>query len=226
MNWDDKGFLISKFKYNENSVIADFFTQSHGKVSGIIFGATSKKIKGYLQIGNLFQINHNLKNDGKIGSFKVEIIEPFSPFFFNDKKKLYNISSAMSMIKLLSAENQINKEIFNLIKRYYVNLNDNDWLRKYLFWELDLLKLSGYELDLDKIVSKNTTNGITEYFVENSKEKKIIPSFLIDLSMQNLTLEELLKGYNLVSNYIDKNILIPNNLSHPIQRLDFINLLK
>ena len=50
MIWDDKGYLISKFKYNENSVIADFFTLNHGRCSGIIFGATSNKIKGYLQI--------------------------------------------------------------------------------------------------------------------------------------------------------------------------------
>ena len=55
MIWDDKGFLISKCKYNENSVIADFFTSDYGRCSGIIFGATSNKIRGYLQIGNLFQ---------------------------------------------------------------------------------------------------------------------------------------------------------------------------
>ena len=45
MNWDDKGFLISKNKYNENSLIAEIYTQSHGKVSGIIFGGTSKKLR-------------------------------------------------------------------------------------------------------------------------------------------------------------------------------------
>ena len=49
MNWDDKGYLISKNKYNENSLIAEIFTKQHGKVSGIIFGATSKKIKNYLE---------------------------------------------------------------------------------------------------------------------------------------------------------------------------------
>ena len=56
MIWDDKGYLLSKLKYNENSAIVDFYTSLHGKVSGIIFGATSKKIKGYLQVGNLFQL--------------------------------------------------------------------------------------------------------------------------------------------------------------------------
>ena len=86
MIWDDKGFLISKFKYNENSVIADFFTSNHGRCSGIIFGATSNKIKGYLEIGNLFQLNCTLKNESKIGSFKVEIINAITPIFLTIEK--------------------------------------------------------------------------------------------------------------------------------------------
>ena len=46
MIWDDTGFLIkSKNRYNENSLIAEIFTKNHGKVSGIIFGGTSKKLK-------------------------------------------------------------------------------------------------------------------------------------------------------------------------------------
>ena len=49
MNWSDSGYLISKNRYNENSVIAEFFTLERGKISGIIFGGTSKKIKNYLQ---------------------------------------------------------------------------------------------------------------------------------------------------------------------------------
>ena len=44
MNWDDKGFLLSKNRYNENSLIAEIYTQEHRKISGIVFGGTSKKI--------------------------------------------------------------------------------------------------------------------------------------------------------------------------------------
>ena len=47
MNWIDEGFLISKNRYNENSLIAELYTKERGKISGIIFGGTSKKIKNY-----------------------------------------------------------------------------------------------------------------------------------------------------------------------------------
>ena len=60
MYWEDKGYLLSKLKYSENSIIVNFFTSDHGKFSGIIYGATSKKIKGYLQVGNIFHLNCNI----------------------------------------------------------------------------------------------------------------------------------------------------------------------
>ena len=57
MNWTDTGILLSKNKFQENSTIVNFYTKNHGKCSGIIFGASSKKIKNYLQIGNELHLN-------------------------------------------------------------------------------------------------------------------------------------------------------------------------
>ena len=104
MNWDDKGFLISKNKYNENSLIAEIFTEKYGKISGIIFGGTSKKIKNYLQIGNHLYVNYNSKSEDKIGYFKIEIFEALSPLYFDNSKKYYACISAMNLIKILTAE--------------------------------------------------------------------------------------------------------------------------
>ena len=71
MIWQDKGFLLSSNKYNENSSIAQFYTENNGKVVGTIFGSSSKK-KNYLLIGNKFHLNSNLKDDGKTGYFKLK----------------------------------------------------------------------------------------------------------------------------------------------------------
>ena len=60
MNWIDEGFLISKNRYSENSLIAEIFTKDRGKISGIIFGGTSKKIKNYfLTLLNCLLIDQN-----------------------------------------------------------------------------------------------------------------------------------------------------------------------
>ena len=85
MQWEDKGYLLSKNRYNENSVIAEIFTKKHGKISGIIFGATSKKLKNYLQIGNKFYTNFNSKSNDRLGYFKLEIDQVLTPIYFENK---------------------------------------------------------------------------------------------------------------------------------------------
>jgi len=226
MNWDDTGYLISKNKYNENSVIADFFTEKHGKCSGIIFGATSKKTKNYLQIGNKFYLNYNYKNEGKIGYFKLEIYKVFTPLYFDSKKKLLCIASAMNLIKVLTADLQENDKIFKLIDKFYFILENENWIKNYIFWELELFKLVGFDLELKKIAkSENIHNKVT-YFVESKSEKKNIPNFLIDDKDYELTKLDLVKGLKLVGDYLDKTILKPNNINFPNTRIDFVNILK
>ena len=86
MTWDDIGFLLSKNRYNENSLIAEIYTKSHGKITGVIFGGTSKKIKNYLQIGNKVYVNYNAKTENRIGYFKIEIHQALSPFYFDNQQ--------------------------------------------------------------------------------------------------------------------------------------------
>ena len=43
MNWQDKGYLLSKNKYNENSVISEFYTENHGKIQELFLEEPQKK---------------------------------------------------------------------------------------------------------------------------------------------------------------------------------------
>ena len=226
MNWDDTGYLLSKNRYNENSIIAEIFTENHGKISGIIFGGTSKKIKSYLQIGNKIYVNYNTKSLTRIGYFKIEILKALTPLYFDHYQKLSCINSALHLIKLLTAEAQTNKKIFILINDFFKILNSDNWIKEYIFWELELLKLLGYDLELNNLVEKEVINEKINYFVKSSSEKKNIPNFLIDKSYENVDLKNLLKGLKLVTDYLEKSILKPNNLNLPSSRTYFVNLLK
>ena len=226
MNWDDTGFLISKNKYNENSIISEFYTKNHGKISGIIFGGTSRKIKNYLQIGNQLYLNYNSKSENKLGYFKLEIQKVYSPIYFENSQKLSCINSVMSLIRLLTADSQSNIKIFDLIEKFYLILLNNQWLKDYIFWELELLKTVGFDLELDKFATKELIDNKITYFVKSSTEKKVIPNFLIDKKLVVNDLNTLLNGLRLVSDFLDKTILKPNNLTYPISRTQFINSLK
>ena len=177
MIWDDSAFLLSKNRYNENSLIAEIYTKNHGKISGIIFGGTSKKMKNYLQIGNNLHVNYNSKSENRIGYFKIEIKRAFSPFYFDNQKKLSCISSAMNLIKLLTADSQPNQAIYNLIKNFYDFLKNENWIKDYIFWELELLKLLGYDIEFKNLVDKKIVGDQLKYISKSSVEKKLFQIF-------------------------------------------------
>jgi DNA repair protein RecO (recombination protein O) len=226
MYWNDVGFLLSNNRYNENSSIAEFFTEDHGRCSGIIFGATSKKIKNYLQTGNKIYINYNYKNENKLGHFKIEIMSALTPLYFDNYKKLSCITLAMSLIKLFTAELQKNSKIYDLINDFFDLLNQDQWIKEYIFWELRLLKLIGYDLELSKMVEKEILDNQISYYVKSKVGKKIIPNFLIDLNDKQLNNSSLLSGLKLVGDFMEKTILKPNDINYPNTRVLFINSLK
>ena len=226
MTWDDEGFLISKNKYSENSLIVEIFTKNHGKTSGIIFGGTSRKIKNYLQLGNQLHVNYSSKTENKIGNFKIELLKAYAPIFFNNYRKLLCIFSALQLIKILTAESQKNIKIYVLIENFYILLKKENWIRNYIFWELELFKIIGYDLELKNLVKKELINNEVKYLVKSTKEKKIVPNFLIDNNQDFVNEEILIDGLRLVGDYLEKSILRPNNINYPLSRLRFLNTFK
>ena len=224
MNWQDKGYLLSLNKYNENSSIAEFFTENNGKVVGVIFGSTSKKIKSYLLIGNKFHINSKLREDGRLGYLKVEIDEIKTPVYLENKKKLFCIIYCMNLIKILTVENESNMEIYSLLEKLFKIIDFDNWLVEFLFLELNIFKSIGYDINFkDYVVNKNI-NGASKYVVDSSH--KIIPNFLIDKKIIPENIKEINSGYSIVGDFLDKTIIKPNNKSFPSSRNDFTNLLK
>ena len=132
----------------------------------------------------------------------------------------------MNLIKLLTAELQKNENIFKLIESFYVLLESKNWIKNYVFWELELFKILGYDLGLKDLVEKRFKENKLEYITKSSSEKKIVPNFLIDKNNNVEDLKNLLDGLKLVGDFLDKTILKPNNLNQPISRLNFISALK
>ena len=225
MNWDDTGFLLSKNKYSENSLIVEVFTKDHGKISGILFGGTSKKIKSYLQIGNKLYTNYNAKNDNKVGYFKFEIIKAETPFFFDNKKKLSCLTSALQLIRILNPEAQPNLKIFELIENFFIILKGEEWIKNYILWELKLFSLLGYNLELEKIVTKIVKDENIFYKLKSQSEDRTIPNFLIE-NYFSANDDDLIQGIKLVSDFLEKSILRPNNLNQPLSRSQFLSNLK
>ena len=224
MRWQDKGFLLSLNKYNENSAIAEFFTENNGKISGIIFGAASKKIKNYLLIGNKFHLNINFKQDASLGYFKVEIDEIKTPLYLDNKKKLFCIIYTMNLVKILTVDNQENKTIYRLLTNFFDLLNNDTWLTSFIFWELNFYKCIGYDIDFKNYVKNVSVDGDDKFIVESTN--KTVPNFLINNDIYANNDKDIFNGFKIVGEFLDKSILKPNNINFPSSRIELGNLIK
>tara|TARA_B100000530_G_C15776248_1_gene415569 strand:- start:61 stop:741 length:681 start_codon:yes stop_codon:yes gene_type:complete len=224
MKWQDKGYLLSINKYNENSAIAEFFTENNGKVSGVIFGATSKKIKNYLLMGNKFHLNFNFKQDSKLGYFKIEIDKATTPNYLENKKKLFCIIYTMNLIKTLTVDNETNKNIYQLLNNFFELLNKDNWLVFFIFWELNFYKTIGYDIDFKNYVTNTIIDGDEKFIVESTK--KTIPNFLVNNDTNIKNENDIFSAFKIVGEFLDKSILKPNNISFPSSRIEFGKLIK
>ena len=223
MNWQNKGYLLSINKYNENSSIANFYTENFGKVSGIIFGSTAKKNKSYLLIGNKLHLNFSSKNENSIGNFKVEIDKVNTPFYLNNHLKLQSIIYSMQIIDILTVENQENSKIFESMDNFFEIIKSDDWLKKFIFWELNLFKNLGYEINFKNYSYVTRTNGEKRFFIKNSNKE--IPSFLVDDPNKNVNKIDLINAQNIISDFLNKSILNDDKINIPLSRQKFIDLM-
>ena len=177
MHWQDEGYLLSKNNFDENSIIIETFTLNHGKCTGIVYGGSSRKQKKKIQIGNKILLNWKSKNENKAGYFNVELIEPITPIYFDDKKRSTCILSASSILKLLLPERQENKKIYNSFEKMLQNLKCDNWINLYIEWELLLIKELGYEKKLYHTYDNNIKKALN-YNKQLLMENFIVPNKL------------------------------------------------
>ena len=213
MFWIDEGYLLTKNNYDENSIIIEAFTKFHGKCSGIVYGGSSRKQKRNFQIGNKISLNWRSKGQNRSGYFNVELIKPVSAKFFDDKKRSICILSSTSILKILLPESEINKKIYNSFDLMLNNLDSENWINLYIYWELSLIKELGFETDF-----LNKNNFYLDSILVNNKSFKI-PKFLCNKNKNDPNDNRYIKEALIFNkNLLTENFIIPNRLKLPFFR--------
>ena len=219
MIWEDECYLLSKRKFRENANIINIFTQKKGKIDGIVYGGTSRKIRNYLQVSNKLFVSHTSKSDNRIGYLKTELIKPISPLYFNDKQRTAALISICSLLNILLPESQPNKKIYDSFEKLINFINSENWIFLYIFFELKLIKELGYDTNLAEHTTANKNN---EIFFKIKIDGYIyeIPNYLILKTIPNSFTNLLIrKSLYFTRQVLQNKFFIPNNLSLPKARI-------
>ncbi len=219
MIWEDECYLLSKRKFRENASIINIFTQKKGKIDGIVYGGTSRKIRNYLQISNKLFVSHTSKSENRIGYFKTELIKPISPLYFNDKERTSALISICSILNILLPDSQPNQNIYKTFENLINSINLKDWIFLYIFFELNLIKELGYDTNLLENLTENKIDSdLIKIKIDGYNYE--VPNFLIYKRTPEVFSNNIIRK----SLYFTRQVLlnkffIPSNLSFPKSRI-------
>ena len=218
MNWEDECYLLSKRKFRENANIINVFSKNRGKVSGVVYGGNSRKIKNYLQISNKLYINHNAKNENRLGYFKTELVKPVSPLYFNDKERSSALLSISSILNMLLPESQPNQNIYESFEEFLNSIKLDNWAILYVFLELRLIKDLGYDPNLNQFKKNKSENELQKIKIDTFTYD--VPLYLIQNRIPDNLSKNLIKAsLNFTRNIIQNRFFLPNNLPFPKSRI-------
>ena len=218
MNWEDECYLLSKRKFRENANIINVFSKNRGKVSGVVYGGNSRKIKNYLQISNKLYINHNAKNENRLGYFKTELVKPISPLYFNDKERSSALLSISSILNILLPDSQPNQNIYKSFEEFVKSIKLDNWVIFYIFLELNLIKDLGYDPNLERFKNNKSETDFQKIKIDTFTYD--VPSYLIQNRIPDDLSKNLIKAsLNFTRNIIQNRFFLPNNLPFPKSRI-------
>ena len=233
MNFKDRGIILSKLPLKEKSSIVTIFTENHGIYSGVL-KQYNKKSGDNLVEGNLVDFFWNARLYEHLGSAKAELVKSYNAYLMMDKTKLYAFNSIVSILKASFCEREPHNNLFPKLCLFIERLKEKFVFYEYIKFELEILKESGYQLQLgvcaatgcteDLIyVSPKSGQAVSRKAGEPYAEKLLtLPKFLTtNCDIDNNSIHD---AFSLTSYFFERYILI--NKPNPHARANFIELMQ
>ena len=230
MRWESEGIVLGFSLHNEKSYILEVLTKEHGRHKGLIRGIHSKNLRSIIEPGNEVKVLWSGRLETHLGNFTIEPIKAWSSLMLSQKYKLTALSSLCSLVSLTMAEKQPNDLIYYNSKEMIKKISsDDDWIKDYINWELELLSEIGYGIDLskcavtskrDELVYVSPTSGraVTLEGAGSYKDRLIkLPKFIVSKDAE-CDSNDIVDGLELTEYFFRKRFFEPNNLNFPQSR--------
>ena len=161
MLWRDTGFVLATRRHGENALIVDLLTREHGRHAGLARGGQSPRVRAMLQSGNEVAAVWRGRLDEHLGTIACEMLRAHAARFLDDPGRLAGLTSAAALVGAALPEREPHGDVFTSFARLIEALDSAvDWPAQYVRWELDLLSVLGFGLDLSRCAVSGATAGL------------------------------------------------------------------
>ena len=216
--WSDNAIVTGVVKFAERDAVVTFLTQNHGRHNGLCKGAFSKRLSGVVQVGNLVQIHWNARLEEHLGTVRVEPANAFCAAVLNDPDRLTALSCLCAMCSLLPERENVG-DFFQKTVEQLALLPYDGWAERYARWEVELLKVLGFGLDLSVCAVTGTTCDLA--YVSPKSGRAVsrdagapwrdrlleLPAFFTDADAAAQSVDEIKKALKLTGFFLENHVL-------------------
>ena len=231
VEWCESAIVLAARPHGEASVIATLLTESHGAHAGLVQAARGRK-GGGMQPGNRVVARWRARLPEHLGSFTIESESNGAAALMDQPLRLVALQSACSLIAVSTPEREPHPGLYEATAALIETLPGPAWDAAYVAWELGLLRLLGFGLDLQRCaatgvndmltyVSPRTGRAISESAAEPWRDRLLkLPGFLIGRGPAEPP--DILEGLNLTGHFLERVAFAATHSPLPAARVRFV----
>jgi DNA repair protein RecO (recombination protein O) len=160
LSWEDTGIILSLRPHGENGGVVTLLTKTHGRYAGYVYGISSGRTRGTLEIGNIVSARWQAKSHDQLGTYTLELDTSHTADVIDDSLKLTALQSACALADKTLPEHESHPGVYEGTKALMEAFATPLWAASYIYWEIGLLKELGFGLDLTRCVASGAVDNL------------------------------------------------------------------
>ncbi|MDP3493639.1 MAG: DNA repair protein RecO [Hyphomonadaceae bacterium] len=236
--WSDQAISLGLRRFGETGAILEVFAREHGRRRAMVYGGASQKKRAPMQPGNTLNVTWKARADDSLGFFTVESENERAAVYMSDAESLAGLSALAELLAAALPEGEAKPALYDAAETVLDMLGDVQvWPALFIRWEIGLLTMMGYGLDLSSCAVSGSNDGLTHVSPKSGRAVRgseagdyldrllPLPAFLID-NTAPATPVDIRAGFRLTGHFLAERLFADLNKGVPEARLLMIDRLE
>lgn len=228
--WTDRAISLGLRRFGETGAILEVFARERGRRRALVYGGSSQTKRGPMQPGNSLVVTWKAKSDDSLGFFTAEMERERAARHMADAEALAGLSTLSELLAAALPEGEAKPGLFDAAETLLDLLGEPEvWPALFIKWEMGLLALLGYGLDLDSCAISGGNDGLTHVSPRSGRAVRgseageyltrllPLPAFLVDATAPASPVD-IHNGFRLTGHFLQERLFSDLNRGMPEAR--------
>jgi DNA repair protein RecO (recombination protein O) len=236
MQWNDDAILLSARPFGENGLIVSLLTGNNGRHGGFVAGGQGRRQRPTWQSGNWLAVQWRARLAEQLGSVSGEVRTAFAARWMSDPGRLAALAAACALCDASLSDHGPQPQAYAGLLALIEALEQPDWSSLYVHWELGLLRVLGFGLDLSACAA--TGANVDLAYVSPRSGRAVgraagrpyhdrllpLPAFLAEGGAGDAA--AVAAGLELTGHFLERHVLAPHGHTLPAARSRLVDRLR